>query len=231
MHTPPILLPDAHSFSELFEYAGEWDHAAPRDPITNAQHQGVEPRYIGQERNMAALASTVGIRTAMPPGNEIGPFCSIDLRQLNDYDGPAHRSIAVRATDRVIAALEGRIVTDDDHLSFRIIGHAGTKRCLVVCQHGQISGSHWLAYVDTASLPAYPYGERDARIAEIVREITDATDWVPYKRDLGAGAVEYGYDGIQTAPGKVQRPPRPVMIARISAAGDVERLGELPVRA
>lgn len=128
-----LLMPDARSFADVLEYVREWDYATmshkpgkvPRPDLLPA------PRLIGR--------------------NVVGPFCSINLSQLG---GPAHRSIAVRATDAVLDVVAPRIVTPDDHLSFKVIGHKGTGRALVILEHGYIIGGHWLAYIDPATVPA-----------------------------------------------------------------------------
>lgn len=128
MQTPPILLPDVKTFGELFDYVGEWQRTENHQRHNPANG---EPRKIDD--------------------NEIGPFASVDMRQIG---GAAHRSIAVCATDAVIEAVTPRIVTDDDHLSFRLIAHHTTPpRVLVVLEHGYIIGSHWLAYIDPDSIP------------------------------------------------------------------------------
>lgn len=219
----PILLPDVSTFSDLLEYVAEWDHEtmSHRNGVLPANSPRPRPRYIGTHRVSEHTGEVSG-------ANEIGPFCTVDLSQL---DGPASRSMAVRATDLVLDVVRPRIVTPDDHLSFRIIGHEHTGRALVILEHGYISGSHWLAYIDPATLPAYPYTARDAAAATLCAQIKAATDWVPYKRPLPGGAAEYGYNGVQTRPGHVERPHRPVMIARVDADGTVTRLsGELPAR-
>lgn len=124
---PPILLPDVSTFGDLFDYVGEWQRTENHERHNPANGA---PRMIGD--------------------NEVGPFATVDLRQIG---GEQHRSIAVRATDAVIEAVAPRIVTDDDHLSFRLIAHYDA-RVLVVLEHGHIIGSHWLAYIDPATIPA-----------------------------------------------------------------------------
>jgi len=104
--------------------------------------------YIGEfvydrDRNGPAVAH-IG-------DNEISGFCTVDLSQVG---GPHHRSIRVRPLAAVLDAVRGRIVTDDDRLSFRIIAHGSTGRALVILEHGHIIGSHWLAYIDPATIPA-----------------------------------------------------------------------------
>jgi hypothetical protein len=218
MHTPPILLPDVHTFGELLTYCGEWDHEtmSHRGGVLPPDSPRPAPRYIAADgdgaRWLRGIADVAGL-PADPPGarNEIGPFCTVDLSQLG---GPRHRGIAVRATDAVLEAVAPRIVTPDDHLSFSIIGHAHTGRALVVLQHGYISGSHWLAEIDPASIPAYPYAARDARKAEIcraIRESNPAGYHVPYLRDLPGGTVEIS---CRTIPG---------IRATIHADGSMER--------
>jgi hypothetical protein len=181
MHTPPILLPDVHTFGELLTYCGEWDNVDRGFPEPHRP----PPRYIPETTPAASDWERAAWRG--DGRNEIGPYCTIDLSQLG---GPRHRGIAVRATDAVMEAVAPRIVTPDDHLSFRIIGHAHTGRALVILQHGYIIGSHWLAHIDPDTLPDYPYAARDARAAEITRAIRDAGG-TPYVRHLPDGAREY----------------------------------------
>lgn len=126
---PPILLPDANSFADLFVYVGEWQ---PTENHERHNPANGEPQMIG--------------------GNEIGPYATIDLGQIG---GERHRSIAVQATDAVLETVAPRIVTDEDHLSFRLIAHHD-GRCLVVMEHGYIIGSHWLGYIDPATIPDAP---------------------------------------------------------------------------
>lgn len=123
----PILLPNARDFSEVLSYVGEWVQSKPGQGCDEANGK---PRKIGE--------------------NEIGPFATVDLSQVG---GERHRSIAVRATDATIEAVAPRIVTEDDHLSFQLIAHRD-RRVLVVLQHGYIIGSHWIAYIDPATIPA-----------------------------------------------------------------------------
>jgi hypothetical protein len=169
-HTRPILLPDAQSFADVLEYVSEWDPTRPTPP--RIIRHGDVPRgrqgYAAQQR-----------------GNEIGPYCSVDLSQLG---GPRHRGIAVRATDATIAALRPQIVTPDDTLSFKLIGHSD-GRVLVVVQHGYIIGSHWLAFIAPETIPEYPYAARDARMAQISEGLREAGH-TPFQRNLPDGAVE-----------------------------------------
>ena len=156
------LLPDARSFSDVLEYLGEWDHET-------MSHRG------GKEPTRAVPPRTIG-------RNEIGPFATID-------GAGSHRAIAVRATDAVINAVAGQIVTDDDHLSFTIHIHKDRNRALVTLQHGYIIGSHWLAYIDVDTLPAYPYAARDKRKADLV-EAMRGNDYTPFVRNLPGGDIE-----------------------------------------
>jgi hypothetical protein len=155
----PLLLPDARSFADVLTYAGEWDHST-----MSASGKHYRPELVPAPRLLIPGPIVAGRERA----NVIGPFCSVDLSQLG---GMRHRSIAVTATDAAMEAVAPRIVTPDDHLSFRVIGHAGTGRALIILQHGYIIGSHWLAYVDPATIPAYPFAERDAAKARVCAEI------------------------------------------------------------
>lgn len=126
----PLLLPDVRDFSELLEYVSEWDFA------TMSHLAGVPPQ---PDRRPAPV---------MIGDNEVGPYCTVD-------DGvKRHRGIAVIAKQPVIDAVKNRIVTDDDHLSFKVIVHTERNRALVILDHGYIIGSHWLAYIDPTTIPA-----------------------------------------------------------------------------
>jgi hypothetical protein len=181
----PLLLPDARSFADVLEYHGEWSHSWPRDPRTNATITPVAPRFI-----QTAPATTAWERRAYrswpSKGNEIGPYCSVDFGQIG---GAKHRSICVRATDAVLEVVAPRIVTPDDHLLFKIIGHAGTNRALVILSHGYIIGSHYLAYINPATIPAYPFEARDARWSELVAAMRE-NGQTPFRRELPADALE-----------------------------------------
>lgn len=89
-------------------------------------------------------------RPTMVDGNAVGPYCTIDLTQIG---GERWRSISARPSQAARSALVGRIVTPDDRLSFKLIAHRQSGRVLVVCEHGYIIGSHWLAYIDPTTIP------------------------------------------------------------------------------
>ena len=84
----PLYMPEARSFADVLDYLGEWDHATMSHHAGKLPegHRRPEPRYIPEVPPEATARR----------GNEIGPYCSVDLSQL---DGPRHRGIAVRATD------------------------------------------------------------------------------------------------------------------------------------
>jgi hypothetical protein len=127
----PLLIPDARAFSDVLEYVREWDHA------TMSHTSGRIPR------------PELLPAPSMIERNEVGPFCSISLTS-------GRRSVAVVARPAVLDVVAPRIVTDDDHLSFEVIEHKGRGRALVTLQHGYIIGSHWLAYIDPATIPPAP---------------------------------------------------------------------------
>jgi hypothetical protein len=171
-----LLLPDAQRFTDVLEYLGEWDHAylshhAGELPPMGREIRDRGTRYIPETTPTATSWERAAWTRHQDGRNRVGPFCTVDLTQIG---GPGHRSIAVRATDAVIAELAPRIVTPDDDLSFRIIAHAGTRRALVVASHGYIIGSHWVAYIDPESIPAYPYELRDRRAHEIYESLREA---------------------------------------------------------
>lgn len=85
-------------------------------------------------------------------GNEISPYCSVSQA------GDRHRGISVKPRDVALDAVRGRIVTDSDRLSWKVIVHEDRGRALVILEHGHIIGSHWLAYVDADTIPARPAG-------------------------------------------------------------------------
>jgi len=148
----PLLLPDVRNFSDLLTYEREWnfDTMSARSGKIARPDLVPEPRYIGHgERNDICdrIMAIGGFGTDPQARNEIGPYCSVKLLG-------SRRSIAVTATDLVIETVAPRIVTADDHLSFEIIEHADRDRALVILSHGHIIGSHWLAYIDPATIPA-----------------------------------------------------------------------------
>ncbi len=168
-HTDGLPRPLAlatRDFAEVIEYLGEWEivDAAARRPDAGAT------RTPGR----------------MAGGNEIGPFCTIDLSQLG---GPKHRAIVAAPTDATLHALRSRLVTDDDQLHFKVIGHEQTGRVLVIASHGKIIGDHWLAYVEADTLPPYPYAQRDERFKEVCQGLRDAGH-TPYVRRLEGGVIE-----------------------------------------
>jgi hypothetical protein len=119
-----LLLPDVTDFADVLEYLGEYQY---RD-----------------RRGESATGAIIG-------GNIVSTFCSVDLSQL---EGPKHRTIEVRPTELAVTAVAPRIVTDDDRMAWKIIAHRDTGLALVILEHGQIIGSHWVAYIDPATIPA-----------------------------------------------------------------------------
>jgi len=195
----PLLLPDARAFSDVLEYLGEWDQFKDYESPSRFAGTPPAPRPLGR--------------------NLIGPFCTIDLGQL---DGPPHRSIAVRATDATIDAVRGRIVTPDDKLSFRLIGHKGTNRVLVILEHGYIIGSHYLAYIDPATLPAYPWARRDERYKAICDAIKD-DGHDPFVKRLAGGEIEVRVITDRGRAPDFHRTLDPNLRALIHADGSVTR--------
>lgn len=130
-----ILLPDVRDFGDLLEYVAEWDHE------TMSGYAGKPPMIAGKDLGERAIGENV-----------ISPFTTINTPLSK------HRAIAARATDVALAAVAPRIVTPDDRLSWRVIEHVGTGRALVILEHGYIIGSHWVAYIDAATI-AMPNGE------------------------------------------------------------------------
>jgi predicted RNA methylase len=163
----PVALA-TRDLAEVIEYLGEWD-------IVDVAPAGG-----------AAGGATRTIAGRLLAGNEIGPYCTIDLSQ---FGGPEHRAIAAVPTDATLDALRSRIVTDDDRLHFTLVGHAQTNRVLVIASHGKIVGGHWLAYVEADTLPPYPYAQRDERLEELCQALRDAGH-SPYVRRLEDGVIE-----------------------------------------
>ena len=126
-----LVLPDVHDFNDLFEYIADWDYETmnPR----NGQLPPSRPQPVKYE------------------GNEVGPFCSVDLRQLN----LPSKHLAVRAKQITLEALHHRLFSGDT-ISFRLIGHERSGRVLVLAQHSNILADHWLAYIDPATIPSVP---------------------------------------------------------------------------
>lgn len=153
----PLLLPEVRTFAELFEQSAPW----PRGMNVNSP---IEPRRLIADgagaRTLHAILDIgreIGVewREQGDPrdrGNEIGPYCSFK-RVTRDHRQHRGQSLAVRCTDAVMDAIAPRIVTPDDHLSFEIIEHADRGRALVIAQHGQIIGGHWLAYINPETVP------------------------------------------------------------------------------
>ena len=131
----PLLLPDVRTFGEVLTYVREWDYAtmSHRNGEVARPDLVPAPRMIGE--------------------NEIGPYCSINA------NGERYRGVAVIARDEVLEVVAPRIVTPDDRLSFKVIEHVDNGRALVILEHNHIIGSHWLAYIDPASIPARPTTE------------------------------------------------------------------------
>jgi hypothetical protein len=169
-----VLLPDVRDFADVLTYVAEWDHdhkpdVSPRDVMASGPGRALVTGIlsIGRDLGMPFASDDPAAR------NKIGPFCTIDGHETQ------RRSIAVTATELAIDAIAPRLVTDDDRLSFAVHVHAD-GRALVVAQHSQIIGSHWLAFVDPATLPAYPFARRDERVRSICDAIRDAGD-TPYR--------------------------------------------------
>lgn len=94
--------------------------------------------------------SDFGAGGANVEGNTLSQYASLDLSQLG---GPRHAALRLEPTPATLAALRGQLVTPDDTLSWKIIGHKSSGLALVLVQHGYIIGSRWLAYVDPATIP------------------------------------------------------------------------------
>lgn len=121
----PLLLPDVRRLNEVFTIVRAWDSN------TMSHRNGVVPQ---PELRPAPV---------MIGRNEVGPYCSLRVGEHR------HKGLAVTATQAVIDVVSPRIVTDDDHLSFKVIEHKDRERCLVILDHNHIIGSHYLAYVAT----------------------------------------------------------------------------------
>ncbi len=179
----PLLMPDATSFADVLEYISEWDHETMTHRSGVAPAGRPMPRYIVADNDGARLVDDLTKLAGLAPAahgrggtaNEIGPFATIERPASSaTYDNPARRAIAIRATDETCAVLADRLVTPDDHLSFSVIVHERDDRparALILASHGYIIGSHWLAYVDPATIPAYPYGRRDERSRQLYRDL------------------------------------------------------------
>lgn len=194
-----ILMPDARTFADVLEYLAEWDHASMSAtggtvPSSRPDAQHLPASGTGAE----ILRSILDIGGFPVPGadetNEIGPFCTIRTAGPTRHGlaGSGRRSVAVRATPAALAAVADQLVTSDDRLSWEVIEHAGTGRALVILSHGQIIGSHYVAYIEASTIPApasdappakprgpfggtYPAGWAPA---PVVRAMMD-TGWTP----------------------------------------------------
>jgi hypothetical protein len=131
-----LMFPDARTFDELLTFVRPWNH----DTMTARSGVVAQPDLLPAPRKIGR--------------NEVGPYCQIDRSQIG---GPRFFGCAVIATDQVIEALAGSIVTDDDRLTFKVIAHrrrdGEPDRALVIAEHGHIIGSRWLGYVDPSSVP------------------------------------------------------------------------------
>jgi hypothetical protein len=170
--------------------AGQYVHPVLLPQVTDF---GEVLEYLGEwTPERIAAARTIG-------DNVIGPYTTISTPSRR------HRGVACRASDAVIEAVEGRIVTPDDRLSFRVIEHAGSGCALVILEHGYIIGSHYLAYIYADTIPPVP---RPRFVVPVVIEADDEDDaWAVFGEKLGnptaKGAPELHYVGN----------PRPVPIA------------------
>jgi hypothetical protein len=190
MHTPPILLPDVADFAQLAIYCREWDHERMSSRAGNdPECPRPAPGYIRDDGAIWSRQDPIHPTAAWLAGhtaNEIGPFGTIE-----NVDGHPRRSIAVRPTGLTLEAIAPRIVTPDDHLSFKVHGRP-EGRALVVVSHSYIIGSHWLAVVDASTLPAYPYAARDERQRDIGAALRDAGRTPFRHRSPEVGAVKIG---------------------------------------
>lgn len=159
----PLTMPDARSFDEVLTYHGEWDYT-----FMNRSSKHFRPELMPASRYWPETPVPSWRGDGDLVHNEIGSFCSVNMSQLG---GPLHRSIAVTITDAALESVRSRIVTDDDHMGLSVIGHAGTGRALIILNHGQIIGSHYLAYIDPTTIPAYPFKVRDAAAKHVANEI------------------------------------------------------------
>lgn len=138
----PLLLDDARSFDDVLIYEGAYHRDLAHETITKAPAHSLATAFFGDTVSR----------------NRIGSYCSVDLSQVG---GERWRSISVSLTDEAMEALLGRLVTTDDSISFKIIAHDRSQhgqpnRALVIAQHSQIIGSHYVAYIDPATIPAVP---------------------------------------------------------------------------
>src|SRR5690606_26566987 len=122
-----ILFPDALRLEDVAHYVGPY--VSEPDP----EHTGRQWR--------------TGVDIG---GNTLSQYANFDMSQLG---GPRHYAIRLEPTEEVVSVLRRELVTDDDVLSWQIIGHKDTGLALVIVKHGQIIGSRWIAYVDPSSVP------------------------------------------------------------------------------
>ena len=165
----PLLMPDARSFADVLTLRGEWSHARgyvpPCEPV----------RMPAGGKGGEIIAALIG-----PPDprdrNEIGPFGVIETL---DCTGPRRRAVALEPTPAALEAIAARgLVTSDDRLSWQIIIHPARddrpSRALVILSHGAIIGSLYVAYVDPATIPPYPFAARDRVGTRLYRALEDA---------------------------------------------------------
>src|SRR6516225_5524500 len=94
--------------------------------------------FVYFERETYPVGATIG-------ENEVSEFCSVQIA------GTRTHTIRVKPRDETLLALRGRLVTPDDRLSWKVIGHKDTDHALIILYHGYTLGSHWLAYVETST--------------------------------------------------------------------------------
>lgn len=128
---PPLLFPRVTHWDQIFATWTPDKSASPPPYLV----QGL-PVEVGRSRR----------------DMEIGPYLVLDLHQVG---GRSHTGLWVRAHDEVCRALIERTVCfRGETISYQVIVWSPEKT-LVTAQHDQIIGHHWLAVIQSATVPGY----------------------------------------------------------------------------
>jgi hypothetical protein len=169
-----LLLPDVRDFADLFEYVREWDHA------TMTAKDGVIPK--------PDLVPTPVLVDNM----RIGPFLS--FRRTG-------RCLAIRPTPATVAAVatpseKFATIRNEGTVGFELIEHTHTGRVLVTAKENQALSSHYLAYIDPATIPAVPEKPAGNYAIKVDGEEIDHAD-TPAEAGRARNTIIYGEIGTE----------------------------------
>jgi hypothetical protein len=131
-----ILMPEWTRFSDLFTGARPWSQGQKPALATLRSDQYTKPYRCGH-----------GARPAYDH-MRIGRYCPV-------IGPPKYRSLEITGITPALLALIERtmVIVDNDETNFEIIWRSNNKKALVTINHGQIIGNHWLAEIDTSTIP------------------------------------------------------------------------------